>query len=205
MPWLRHLAVLFAFVAALVRPAPASAFTIASSGTRVGAFEVAGHLLVGELGAASREQHQGIVAAYDENASGYRFAVGGTGAFLEGTAGGAGLGRVGGMSLRVSEKGLGIVEGHLARFGPVPENAAMVARLRGALESGTRISGADASFYLHEVSEATMMGRGLSYEAAHAGALGKYGVSPFSVYHPNVIIANPGAFNSNWFNFWGIK
>jgi len=77
MPWLRHLAVLFAFLAAFVRPAPASAFTSASPETRVGGFEVAAHLLAGEHGAASREQHQGIGAAYDQNASGYRFAAGG--------------------------------------------------------------------------------------------------------------------------------
>jgi len=81
----------------------------------------------------------------------------------------------------------------------------MVGRLQQALASGSRISGADASFYLHEVSEATMMGRGLSYEAAHAGALGKYGVSPFTVYAPEVILANPGSFNSNWFTFRGLK
>lgn len=129
----------------------------------------------------------------------------GTGAFLEGAAGGTGLGRVAGMSVRVSEKGLGIVERHLANFDAFAPNDAMVARLRGALNSGARISGADASFYFHEVSEATMMGRGLSYQAAHVGALGKYGVSPYSVYHPDVIVANPGWFNSNWFDFWGIK
>jgi hypothetical protein len=52
MPWLRHLAVLFAFLAAFVRPAPASAFTPASPESRVGAFEVAAHLLAGEFGAA---------------------------------------------------------------------------------------------------------------------------------------------------------
>jgi hypothetical protein len=79
MPLLRHLAVLLAFVAAFVRPAPASAFAPASSETRVGGFEVTVQLLVGELGAASYEQHQGIGAAYDENASGYRFAAGGGG------------------------------------------------------------------------------------------------------------------------------
>ena len=81
----------------------------------------------------------------------------------------------------------------------------MVARLREALQSGTRISGADASFYMHELAEATMMGRGLSYGAAHSAALAKYGVSPFSVYHPNVILAPPGSFNANWFRFWGIE
>jgi hypothetical protein len=88
MPWLRHLAVLFAFLAAFVRPAPASAFTPASPETRVGAFEAAAHLLAGELGAASRERHQGIGAAYDQNASGYRFAAGGgLGPVRQGAAG----------------------------------------------------------------------------------------------------------------------
>ena len=77
MPLLRHLAILFAFLAAFVRPAPASAFTPASPEARVGGLEVAAHLLAGELGAASREQHQRIGAAYDQNASGYRFAAGG--------------------------------------------------------------------------------------------------------------------------------
>jgi len=75
MPWLRHLAVLFAFLAAFARPAPASALTPSSPETRVGGLEVAAHLLAGELDAASREQHQGIGAACDENASGYRFAA----------------------------------------------------------------------------------------------------------------------------------
>ena len=59
-----------------------------------------------------------------------------------------------------------------------------------------RRTGADANFYLHEAAEATMMGRGLGYDAAHAAALNKYGVSPFSLYHPDVIQANPGLFNS---------
>lgn len=77
MPWLRHLAVLFAFFAAFVRPAPASALTPASPESSVGGFEVAAQLLAGELAAASRGQHQGISAAYDEQTSGYRFAAGG--------------------------------------------------------------------------------------------------------------------------------
>ena len=60
MPWLRHLAILFAFVAALVRPVPASAFARASPEARVGRFEVAAQLRASELGAASHEQHQEI-------------------------------------------------------------------------------------------------------------------------------------------------
>lgn len=37
------------------------------------------------------------------------------------------------------------------------------------------------------------------------GVLTKYGVSPFSVYHPEVVTLLPGSFNQNWTNFWGIK
>jgi RHS repeat-associated protein len=128
----------------------------------------------------------------------------GTGAFIEGVGGGEGLGKLADKAIQVSEKGLAIVEEHLAQFGPVPENTAMIGRLRSALSAGERISGADASFYMHEVSEATMMGRGMSYEAAHATALAKYGVSPYSVYHPEVIQSLPSSFNANWLKFWGL-
>ncbi|HEY0426484.1 MAG TPA: SpvB/TcaC N-terminal domain-containing protein [Pyrinomonadaceae bacterium] len=129
-----------------------------------------------------------------------------TGAFSQGAAGGgAGLGRLATAELQVSERGLEIVEQHLARFGSVPQNEAMIARLREALSQGRRISGADASFYMHEVNEATLMGRGMVYDTAHAAALSKYQVSPFSVYHPEVIQAFPGEFNQNWFRFWGIS
>ncbi len=72
------------------------------------------------------------------------------------------------------------------------------------MASGQRVTGADAIFYTHEAAEATKMARGLSYEPAHAAALQKYGVSPYSVYHPDVIRAMPEQFNSNWYNFWGI-
>ncbi|NUQ73297.1 MAG: RHS repeat-associated core domain-containing protein, partial [Polyangiaceae bacterium] len=139
-------------------------------------------------------------------ARGGGFASRGTGAFLESAEGGAGLGKLAGRSIKVSEKGLTIVEQHLARpqFAGAPQNAAMIVRLRSSLLGGSRVTGADASFYLHEISEATMMGRGLSYDAAHAAALGKYGVSPFSVYHPEVIQMYPGFFNSNWAAFWRI-
>ncbi len=138
----------------------------------------------------------------------------GTGAFSEGTAGGTGLGRLASAEINVSERGLALVESHLAKFGDVPENAAMIARLRAAMSQGRKISGADASFYMHEANEATRMSRlmqggGMSfenaYDVAHAAALQKYGVSPFSVYHPDVVSALPGHFNDNWFNFWNIS
>ncbi len=70
----------------------------------------------------------------------------------------------------------------------------MLDRLGSAV--GTRVAGADANFYLHEISESTMMGRGMPYDAAHAAALEKYGVSPFRLYHPEVIQQFPGQINS---------
>jgi hypothetical protein len=129
----------------------------------------------------------------------------GTGAFMPGVEGTGDLGKFAEGSFNVSKKGLGIVEDHLAQFGDVPENSMMIDRLKTAVESGSKITGADASFYFHEVSEATMMGRGLSYEVAHPAALAKYGVSPFSVYHPDVISALPESFGPNWKLFWGLK
>jgi hypothetical protein len=100
---------------------------------------------------------------------------------------------------------LGIVKNHLAQFGHVEQNVMMMDRLRTAMANGSRISGADASFYMHELAEATKIGKGLPYDAAHASALGKYGVSPYSVYHPSVIEALPDWFDNAWRAFWGIK
>lgn len=134
----------------------------------------------------------------------------GTGAFLKGIGGGDGLGKLAGKVFNVSPKGLNMVEQHLKQFGPVPANSAMIDRLRAAISEGRKIDGADASFYLHELSEATHMSRltkqGMSfedaYEVAHAAALRKYQVSPFSVYHPDVIRSLPEEFNANWLKFW---
>jgi RHS repeat-associated protein len=118
---------------------------------------------------------------------------------------GEGLGTLAGREVSVSQKGLDLVENHLTQFGRHEPNVQMVERLRSALQSGQKVSGADASFYLHEAAEATMMRRGVLYDAAHDAALGKYGVSPYSVYHPEVIQSNPGLFNSNWRVFWGLE
>lgn len=106
------------------------------------------------------------------------------------------------MATRLSEAGLNLVEKHLAQFGEAPENAAMIQRLRSAFGAGRHVTGADANFYLHEAAEATMMNRGMSYDVAHAAALEKYGVSPYSIYHPEVVQANPSLFNDAWRSFW---
>lgn len=125
---------------------------------------------------------------------------------LEGAvAGGVGFGKLAGRPISLSAKGLAKVEQHLAQFGDVPENAAMIGRLRAALSGGGSITGADASFYMHELAEATMMGRGMLYDAAHAAALSKYGVSPFSVYAREVVAASPHFSTSpGWVAFWGL-
>jgi YD repeat-containing protein len=128
-----------------------------------------------------------------------------TGAFNPGVQLEGGLGIFAERQLTVTSKGLDLVRGHLAKFGDVPANTAMLERLETAMAAGQRVSGADAIFYTHEAAEATKMARGLSYDVAHAASLEKYGVSPYSVYHPDVIRAMPEHFNSNWYKFWGIK
>jgi hypothetical protein len=133
-----------------------------------------------------------------------------TGAFRPGVQLKGGLGIFAERELTVTQKGLDLVKAHLARpeFGGAidPIENAMVQRLENALASGKRVSGADAIFYTHELAEATMMARGMLYEQAHTAALEKYGVSPLSVFHPDVIRSlPPGYLNYRWYQFWGIK
>lgn len=132
--------------------------------------------------------------------------TGKTGAYnpnFNGTSG-QGLGKLDGKELNVSQKGLDIVKSHLSQFGDFPENTAMIKRLEDAMANKKKILGADASFYMHEVSEATKMKKGIDYDTAHAEALQKYDVSPFSVYHPDVIKSMPENFGRAWKKFLGI-
>ncbi len=100
--------------------------------------------------------------------------------------------------IRLSQKGLDLVGNHLSQFEEFGGNSGMMQRLQDAFAAGQKVTGADANFYLHEASEATMMGRGLGYDAAHSAALGKYGVTEFNLYHPEVIQANSTLFNNAW-------
>jgi len=59
------------------------------------------------------------------------------------------------QGIRITQEGLDIASSHLAQFGEHAPNAAMLDRLGSAV--GTRVTGADANFYLHEISESTMM------------------------------------------------
>ncbi|MCT7994828.1 hypothetical protein [Laspinema olomoucense] len=119
------------------------------------------------------------------------------------------LGNLAGLTDFIEAEKLKIVEQHLAQFeefpGEFPQNRAMLNRLNTALIEGRQISGADLSFYYHELKEAELMTKGLSYKEAHTAALQFYRVSPFSLYHPEVIQQFPDEFNKNWLNAWRIE
>jgi hypothetical protein len=129
-----------------------------------------------------------------------------TGAYLEGAAdAGDGLGRIAGRSIKVTEEGFRRVEKHLSQFDEFAPNKEMLNGLKEAMQKGHRITGGQASFYMHELYEANLMAKGVAYEVAHSAALAKYGVSPFSVYSADVVRRFPEYFNSSWFRFWGIE
>ncbi|ROO59297.1 RHS repeat-associated protein [Micromonospora sp. Llam0] len=132
-----------------------------------------------------------------------------TGASVDGATGvsassGNGLGRLSGREIRVSDSGLARVEAHLSQFGQVDINDAMISRLREANASGTRISGGDASFYMHELSESQFMKMGMDYMDAHAAAFSRYDVSPFSVYPPEVVSQFSSQLSPGYKRFWGL-
>jgi hypothetical protein len=78
-------------------------------------------------------------------------------------------------------------------------NEMMVERLRAALEAGQRITGADASFCMHELAEATMMPRGIPY----GGARRRTGqIWCLAVQRVCSRGGRWSRFNQNWIEFW---
>ena len=74
------------------------------------------------------------------------------------------------------------------------------------MKNGEKITGADASFYMHELAESHMMKDltktmdfDTAYDIAHSSALSKYQVYPYSVYHPDVM---DSSFGLVWKRFW---
>lgn len=53
--------------------------------------------------------------------------------------------------------------------------------------------------------EANLVDGGLEQSVAHEMALQYYEVSPYSVYHPEVIKMQPEWWNNAWFEFWNIE
>jgi hypothetical protein len=74
MSWLRAIPFLLTLLAFVLQPASASAFGPAHPEARVSAFELVALASVGASAETSPGLHEGIAEAYDENASGYRFA-----------------------------------------------------------------------------------------------------------------------------------
>lgn len=98
-----------------------------------------------------------------------------------------GLGKLEGREVKISQKGFDLVNKHYLNLVPLKENQLMIQRLEQAMKNNQSLTGADASFYIHEAAEATKMSSGMEYAEAHQFALNKYQVSSFSVYHPDVI------------------
>jgi hypothetical protein len=115
------------------------------------------------------------------------------------------FGRLEGQKFLVKKENLEMIKEHItSNFYYYKPNEMMIKRLEQALNNHQEISGADASFYFHELREAELMQQGLTYSEAHQQALKDYEVSPFSVYHPDVIRAYPDEFNKKWERAWGI-
>lgn len=83
----------------------------------------------------------------------------------------------------------------------------MIKRIEDAIANRRTLIDGDASFYMHEITEYTIMNgvyNDAVYKAAHDAALEKYRVSPYSVYAAEVVDIFKAYFNQNWLDFWGI-
>ena len=118
-----------------------------------------------------------------------------------------GLGSISGREYTIAQTGIDNVRNYLIEQGFINdyENVAMLERLERALANGEKITGADAVYYLHELKEAQLVASGVNQDIAHEMALQYYKVSPYSVYHPDVISMQPKWWNDAWFDFWEIE
>jgi RHS repeat-associated protein len=102
----------------------------------------------------------------------------------------------------ITRDGVDAVAEHLGRFGDTPYNSAMLDRPESSV--GSRVTGADESFFNHELTEKDLMDSGMPYQDAHAGALEAHGATEYDLYHSDVIRSMPEWFNSSWFEYWNI-
>ena len=145
-------------------------------------FAIGGTYLVGSLANRITRANRNYFTEFLRQASGSSGIRRQTGGYNEGTPpGGEGLGRLEGREIRVTQKGLEIVQSHLERFkdpqlygmkyqGHPDENGIMLRRLQAALDEGRKISGADAS-----------------------------------VYHPEAVLGSPWMKSKAWYEFWGLN
>jgi len=106
-------------------------------------------------------------------------------------------------NIKITSRGVDVVEKHIARFGDDPANNLMVERLRGVAAGGVNPTVADYNFYSHELREFTRVRRmgfgdgalpGDVYYNAHSATLREYGIRPQNydqslraLYHPDAI------------------
>lgn len=113
--------------------------------------------------------------------------------------------------IKVTTRGVDVIEEHLARFGADPPNAVMIDRLRRIGRGELAATPQDLQFYAHELREKVLYrqagisnGERGSYEVtsqAHARALREYGLTkdPNELYHPeaDIIGADAKILNEN--------
>ena len=101
--------------------------------------------------------------------------------------------------IRITPKGIDVVERHLSRFGPDPGNAGMIDRLRRIEAGELTPTPQDLNFYTHELREYVRY-RQIGFETgdpgydvwnnAHTATLEDYGLNeatvPHPLYHPEV-------------------
>ena len=108
----------------------------------------------------------------------------------------------------ISRVELNIVQDYSAQpvFENASENTAMLNGLEGASNSGEDLTGADLNLCNHEMTESALQDAGLSIETGEAHEMAGLinGVSPYSLYAPEVIQNYPDVFNQNWFDYWDL-
>ena len=90
-------------------------------------------------------------------------------------------------------------------FAPLDLNKLFEKKIGSEYFADFGIKNADAVFYTHELKEAELVASGVEQSIAHEMALQYYEVSPYSVYHPDVISMEPEWWNNAWFEFWNIE
>src|SRR4029453_4573823 len=102
--------------------------------------------------------------------------------------------------VRITSRGVDVVERHVSRFGPDRANAVMIERLRAIADKCVEPTSVDRGFYTHELREYVRYRR-LGYESgtpadpeaahtlwnnAHTATLEDYGLpaTPSALYHP---------------------
>jgi hypothetical protein len=92
---------------------------------------------------------------------------------------------------------------HLARLDHSPANDLMIERIRERLAAGQELTEGQRNFMSHELTEKSLMDRGVGYDEAHEIALSTH--PPGKNYDPEVIDEYAHLFNNWWRKQWGLE